>query len=196
MPQPQSVSMPGPLVWSIDLLRQLEWKRFEELCAQFWTRKGYPARLSGPGPDGGIDIVIVDQRDSTKFFAVAQCKAWSSKPVGVEPVRALWGAKDHFKATLALFYGLSGFTSDARAFAEGKHLKLIRGEELLQQIMSMPVGDQADLLAAITQGDYTTPTCPTCDIKMDRRPGRNGKSDFWGCRNFRRCGARTIPCRS
>jgi len=185
----------APLAWNIALIRELEWKRFEELCAQFWSRKGYPARLSGPGADGGVDVVIADQRDPGKIFAVAQCKSWSSKPVGVEPVRALWGAKDHFKANLALFYGLSGFTPDARAFAEGKHLKLISGEELLQQIMAMPDQDRATLLAAITRGDYTTPTCPTCDIKMNRRSGKDGKPDFWGCNNFRRCGAKPIPCR-
>lgn len=193
-PSPRPAS--EPLAWNIALIRELEWKRFEELCTQFWSGKGYPARLSGPGADGGVDVVIADQRDPAKTFAVAQCKAWSSKPVGVEPVRALWGAKDHFKANLALFYGLSGFTPDARAFAEGKHLKLISGEELLQQIRTMPDQDQAVLLAAVTRGDYTTPTCPTCDIKMNRRPGKDGKPDFWGCNNFRRCGAKPIICRT
>lgn len=186
----------APTVWSIALIRELEWKRFEELCALFWQRKGYPARLTGAGADGGVDVVIADQRDPARTFAVAQCKSWSSKSVGVEAVRALWGARDHFKAQLALFYSLSGFTQDARAFAEGKHLKLISGEELLQQIEAMPAADQVTLLAEVTRGDYTTPTCPTCDIKMSRRPGRDGKPDFWGCNNYRRCGARPIVCRS
>lgn len=193
---PTANAASAPFAWNIALIRELEWKRFEELCAQFWSSKGYPARLSGPGADGGVDVVIADQRDPARTFAVAQCKSWSSKPVGVEAVRALWGAKDHFKAQLALFYGLSGFTQDARAFAEGKHLKLISGEELLQQIEAMPAADQAALLAEVTRGDYTTPTCPTCDIKMSRRPGRDGKPDFWGCNNYRRCGARPIVCRS
>lgn len=192
---PTANAASAPLAWNIALIRELEWKRFEELCAQFWSSKGYPARLSGPGADGGVDVVIADQRDPAKTFAVAQCKSWSSKPVGVEPVRALWGARDHFRANLALFYGLSGFTPDARAFAEGKHLKLISGEALLQQIMAMPDQDRAALLTTITRGDYTTPTCPTCDIKMNRRPGKDGKPDFWGCNNFRRCGARPIACR-
>ena len=190
-PTPVSI----PVTWSIDLIRELEWKRFEELCAQFWSIKGYPARLSGPGADGGVDVVIADHRDPGRAFAVAQCKSWTAKPVGVEPVRALWGAKDHFKANLALFYGLSGFTPDAHAFAEGKHLKLISGEALLQQIMAMPEEDRTRLLTAVTRGDYTTPTCPKCDTKMSRRPGKDGKPDFWGCNNFRRCGARPIPCR-
>jgi len=194
-PAATSGNPPAATAWSLALIRALEWKRFEELCVQFWCRKGYPARLTGAGADGGVDVAIADQRDPARIFAVAQCKAWSSKPVGVEAVRALWGAKDHFKATLALFYGLSGFTPDARAFAVGKPLKLISGEELLQQIQSLPATDQAAMLTEVTDGDYTTPTCPTCNTKMNRRPGRDGKPDFWGCNNYRRCGARPIPCR-
>lgn len=185
-----------PTAWNMDLLRSLEWKRFEELCERFWVLKGYPARLTTAGADGGVDVVIPDQRDASKVFAVAQCKSWVSKQVGVEPVRALWGSKDHFKATLALFYGLSGFTDDAKAFAHGKHLKLISGEELLDQIHSLPDSDKNSLLGHVTRGDFTTPTCPACDIKMVRRSGKSGKPDFWGCERFRRCGAQPIPMRS
>lgn len=182
--------------WDMDLLRALEWKRFEELCERFWLLKGYPARLTTAGADGGVDVLIADQRDSSRIFAVAQCKSWTSKPVGVEPVRALWGSKDHFKATLALFYGLSGFTGDAKAFAEGKHLKLISDEELLHQIRSLPDADRVALLDHVVRGDFTTPTCPACDIKMVRRQGKSGKADFWGCERFRSCGAKPIPVRS
>lgn len=185
-----------PAAWDLSLLRALEWKRFEELCERFWLLKGYPARLTSAGADGGVDVVIADQRDASKTFAVAQCKSWTSRPVGVEPVRALWGSRDHFQATLALFYGLSGFTDDAMAFASGKHLKLISGDELLRQIHSLPDADSSSLLAHVTRGDFTTPTCPACDIKMVRRKGKEGKADFWGCERFRTCGARPIPMRT
>lgn len=185
-----------PTQWSMDLLRTLEWKRFEELVERFWVLKGLPARLTAAGADGGIDVVIADQRDPAQAFAVAQCKSWTSKPVGVEPVRALWGSTHHFTAKLALFYGLSGFTDDAKAFAAGKHLKLISGEDMLMQIRSMSESDQAALLGHVTRGDYITPTCPKCDIKMVRKQGKAGKADFWGCERFRTCGAKLIPMRS
>ncbi|MGH8539140.1 MAG: restriction endonuclease [Stenotrophobium sp.] len=185
-----------PTEWTLPLIRELEWKRFEELCEGFWKAKGYLANLTGPGADGGVDVVIQDRADPSKIFAIIQCKHWSSKQVGVETVRALWGAKDHFKAKLAIFYGMSGFTDDAVRFAAEKHLKLVNGEELLTQIKTLESNQQAYLLEQVTRGDYTTPTCPNCDIKMVRREGKGGKVDFWGCRNFRRCGARPITIRA
>lgn len=184
----------APTQWSAQLLRALEWKRFEELCEGFWKAKGHAARGTGPGADGGVDVVIADSRDPDKTFAVVQCKAWS-KPVGCEPVRALWGTREHLGAPLAIFYSVAGFTPDARAFAEGKHLKLVSGHELLTQLETLPPEASTALLQHVTRGDYTTPSCPTCEIKMTRRPGRGGRGDFWGCRNFRACGTRPIPVR-
>jgi hypothetical protein len=169
-----------PSQWSTQLLQLLEWKRFEEVCEGFWKAKGYPARSTGPGSD--------------RVFAVAQCKAWS-KPVGVEPVRALWGAREHFGAQLAIFYSAAGFTVDARAFAEGKHLKLVAADELLAQLQTLPQAESAALLRHVTRGDYTTPSCPKCEIKMIRKPGRAGRSDFWSCPNFGSCRTRLIPVR-
>jgi len=180
--------------WSMDLLKGMEWKRFEELCLEFWLIKGYPASLTGPGADGGVDIVIADRADANKAFAIAQCKSRSQR-IGVEPVRALWGSKDHFKAALAIFYSVSGFSPDATAFAEGKHLKLIDGDVLLEQIGKLPAHDQIALLAKITRGDYTTPSCPKCEIKLVKRPGGGGRPDFWGCKNFRACRYQGMPMR-
>jgi len=186
---------PAPsLTWRLELLVEMDWKRFEELCQAFWIIKGFPARLTGPGADGGVDVVIADRRTPDKTFAVAQCKS-HVQPIGVETVRALWGSKDHFNATLAIFYSVSGFSSAAKEFAAGKHLKLIDGPELLKQIQQLPAADQASLLAKMTQGDYTTPSCPKCEIKLVRHAGKNGRPDFWGCKNFRRCGLQPRPVR-
>jgi restriction system protein len=184
-----------PAQWSVDLLKALEWKRVEEVCEGFWKAKGYPARVTGPGTDGGVDVIIADHRDPTKVFAVAQCKAWS-KPVGVEPVRALWGVRDHFGAQLAIFYSVAGFSSDARAFADGKHLKLVSGDELLAQLLTLPQIERTALLQHVTRGDYSTPSCPKCEVKMIRKQGQPGRSDYWACPNFRACRTRPMPVRT
>lgn len=181
--------------WSMEFVRALEWKRFEELCECYWVAKGYPAKLTGPGSDGGVDVVISDRADATKVFAVIQCKAWSSKQVGVDSVRALWDAKDHFKAQLALFYSLSGFTDDAVRFASEKHFKLVSGEELLKQVLALPAEAQQTLLAHVGRDDFRTPTCPMCDVKMVRRKGKEGKPDFYGCPNVRACGTHSYSVR-
>lgn len=196
-PPPQGGTSPveTPTRWSADLLNALEWKRVEEVCEGFWKAKGFLARATGPGSDGGVDVMISDNRDPSKVFAVAQCKAWS-KPVGVEPVRALWGAKQHFGAELAIFYSIAGFSSDALAFAAGKHLKLVSGDELLSQLVALPLAESEPLLQQVTRGDYSTPSCPKCEVKMNRKRGLPGRSDYWACPNFRSCRTRPLRARA
>ena len=46
---------------------------------------------------------------------------------------------------------------------------------------------QAGLLRLATAGDYTTPTCPSCAVKMTKREPKAGGKTFWGCVNFPRC---------
>jgi hypothetical protein len=191
-PTPGTVARPTE--WTASLLRSLEWRRFEEVCEGIWRANGYTARGTGPGSDGGIDIVIADRQDADKIFAVAQCKAWS-KPVGVEPVRALWGAKDHFGAQRAIFYSVSGFSTEASNFAAGKHLKLVTGDELLRQLQTLAEAERTALLSHVTRGDFSTPSCPKCEIKMIRKAGRAGRSDFWSCPNFGSCRTRPIAVR-
>lgn len=191
-PTPDPVARPTE--WTASLLRALEWKRFEEVCEGLWKANGYAARGTGPGSDGGVDVIIADHLNPDRVFAVAQCKAWS-KPVGVEPVRALWGAKDDFGAQLAVFYSVSGFSTEASNFAAGKHLKLVSGDELLKQLQALAEAERAALLQHVTRGDYVTPSCPKCEIKMIRKAGRAGRSDFWSCPNFGSCRTRPIAVR-
>lgn len=74
--------------------------------------------------------------------------------------------------------------------AQRNPLKLINGDELLRRIQGLPEGARSQLLDAATKGDYTTPTCPRCGVKMVRRVARSGTnpgSEFWGCPTYPRC---------
>ena len=181
--------MPRPTAWSLDLIRLMEWKRFEELCEGYWRAKGYRAELTGMGADGGVDVNLYAPSDPTQLFAVIQCKSWMDQ-VGVKEIRELWGVTSHLNIKLALFYALSGYTDEAKAFASQKHFKLFTGKDLLSQVQSLPADQQSALLDHTTRGDYTTPTCSKCDVKMEvkegKKEGRKGDK-YWGCINYPRC---------
>ena len=49
------------------------------------------------------------------------------------------------------------------------------------------------LLAFATEGDWTTPTCPSCGVKMAARDSSRGR--FWGCIRYPKCRA-TLPMRT
>ena len=45
----------------------------------------------------------------------------------------------------------------------------------------------ASLLRFATQGDFRTPTCPACALKMIPRKSTTHGRKFWGCRNYPSC---------
>ncbi|MDR3418258.1 MAG: restriction endonuclease [Nevskia sp.] len=180
---------PAPSVtdWSLDLIRALEWKRFEELCERFWKAKGYRAEPTGDGADGGIDIKLYSPSEPSRLLAVIQCKSRSSENVGVSTVRELFGVMHHVNAPMGILVTSSDFHPAARQFAQGKRIQLIGGEALLAQIEALPDEAGKALLQEITRDDYLSPTCPSCGEKMVKRSRKSDGAKFWGCRNYPRC---------
>jgi len=175
-----------PAEWSIGVIRDIEWKRYEDVCQKFYEMKGIRSETTQLGPDGGIDIRLY-QDDSGRPTSIVQCKAWGERFVGVKPVRELLGVMTHEKIGKAFFMTSGKFSDDAKELAKSNRITLIDGEMLLMMIKRLPEGDQGRLLEFATDGDYTIPSCPSCGIKMRRVPGTAGRSDFWGCLNFPKC---------
>lgn len=179
-------STPTPTEWSIELLRDLEWKRFEDVCQKFYALKGIRSETTPLGPDGGIDIRLY-QDESGKATSIIQCKSWGKRLVGVQPVRELLGVMVHEKIGKAFFMASGNFSDEAKAFAQSNPITLINGDMLVAMIKRLPAAEQRTLLTFATQGDFTTPTCPSCGIKLRHVAGIGGRPDFWGCQNYPRC---------
>jgi len=182
----RATNSPPPTEWSIDLLRDLEWKRFEDVCQQFYALKGIRSETTPLGPDGGIDIRLY-QDDSDTPTSIVQCKAWGKRYVGVQPVRELLGVMAHEKIEKAFFMASGNFSDEAKSFAQINRITLINGDMLVAMIKRLPDAERQALLAFATEGDFRTPTCPSCGIKMRHVEGTSGRTDFWGCRNYPRC---------
>lgn len=174
-----------PEEWSLQLLRMLEWKRFEEVATAYYRMKGYDAEATCTGADGGVDIVIKTKQDSTPF-CIVQCKAFHTRQVGVKPVRELLGVMSARDIKLGVFMTTSEFTGEARELASANNIKLINGREFLDEIQKLAPDDRKNLLLLATEGDFTTPTCVSCNVKMTWRDGGAYKP-FWGCVNYPRC---------
>lgn len=184
--QTADTAKPRPTEWSLELIRDLEWKRFEDVCQQFYEKKGIRSDTTNLGPDGGIDIRLY-QDDSGRPTSIVQCKAWGERYVGVKPIRELLGVMTHEKIGKAFFMTSGSYSDEAKAVAQANRITLIDGNMLLMMIQRLPAPERESLLAFATQGDYATPTCPGCGIPMLAKKGTNGRPDFWGCQNYPRC---------
>jgi restriction system protein len=179
-----------PVAWSLELIQSLEWKRFEDLCAEFYREKGICCVTTPLGPDGGIDIRLMQGEGKNKdaTTAIVQCKAWGDRLVGVKPVRELLGVMTHEKIPKAFFMSSGGFTDDARSVAVANRITLLDGKRFLDMIEHLSGASRQRLLVFATAGDYATPSCPGCGVKMVAREDAKGK--FWGCVAFPKCRGR------
>lgn len=171
--------------WTAELLSVLEWKRFEEVCAGLFERLGFITKSTTHGADGGIDICLY-QPPSNLPVAVVQCKSWTSK-VGVNVVRELRGVMTSDGVAEGIFVTTSTYSDDAVAFASANHIDLMDGKAVLNAILKLPEEQQSSLLRLATAGDYTTPTCASCGVKLIRRKPKAGGKPFWGCVNYPKC---------
>jgi restriction system protein len=162
----------------------MEWKRFEYLAAAYYERIGFRTEPIGWGADGGVDVKLF-RGDLPNPVSIVQCKAWNGKAVAVSEVRELLGVMTDSKVKTGVFLTTSSFTAPAVEFAEGNLIALVDGKQFLGRILALPSDVQAELLAVACEGDWTTPSCPSCAIKLVVREGQRGR--FWGCMNFPRC---------
>src|SRR6266550_550796 len=151
--------------WSLELLRRLEWRRFEELCAAYYE--------------------VAEGAD--KPPSVVQCKGWSVYTVGIKPVRELRAAMAAAGVPQGVLLACGTFTSEAKEFSRGENIQLIDGGELLRRSGALAPEQGQALLKLATAGDFSTPTCPACGIKMTARTSSTEGRKFWGCLNYPRC---------
>lgn len=161
-------------------LLDMSWQEFELLLAETFREQGYQVtENSGAGPDGGVDMVL--SKGGETFLV--QCKQWRAQRVGVEIVRELYGLMAAHGATGGFVVTAGTFTPDATAFAKGRNIVLVNGEQLMEQL-------SGTTLRATQSASPAQPLCPLCNSSMVQRTARKGPNVgavFWGYSTYPAC---------
>ncbi|WP_171999005.1 restriction endonuclease [Cronobacter sp. JZ38] len=128
----------------LENLLQVTPARFEVIVLDVLHRLGYGGhrddlqRVGGPG-DGGIDgIISLDKLGLEKVYV--QAKRWQNT-VGRPELQAFYGALAGQKAKRGVFITTSGFTAQARDFAQSvEGVVLVDGERLVHLMIEHEVG--------------------------------------------------------
>jgi restriction system protein len=172
--------------WTLALLRHLEWRRFEELCAAYFESLGFAARITR-SPAGGAADIALHLEGAGAPTVLARCKAWSAYPIGIRTLQELRAAMAPAGVGEAVFVTSGKFTQEAVQFAAKERIELIDGARLLEEFAGLAPEKALALLKLATKGDFLTPTCPCCSIKMTSRKSTGEGRAFWGCLNYPRC---------
>lgn len=94
-------------------LEDLSWREFERLCYLYFKSKGYKARETSEGADGGIDLVIFNKQHNANEAIQLKHYLASGNRITVKEIRELNSAKRNHNCPLAMFITTSSFTKDA-----------------------------------------------------------------------------------
>lgn len=193
---------------NLESIRDLPWRRFEELVAEAFRRDGFTViENTGAGADGGVDIRM---RKGGESYLV-QCKNWRKQRIGVTTVREMFGVLAAESAR-GVFIVCSGtFTAEAVRFAKGQPIDLVDGDRLMRWIARVrrdgpdrgtrgtrnyrqrgtPAGEAREFEQhAVDSVHLDAPSCPRCGGSLVVRTARKGKHAgrrFWGCETFPEC---------
>ena len=169
-------------------LRDLSWRDFEQMVGAHFERLGYSVSFTADGADGGIDVFA---RKGSELFLI-QCKQWRATQVGVSVVRELFGVIAARGATGGFVVSIGPFTSDAKAFAEGRNIELVDANTLLRSSGNRPTSTAQSAAPPISP---SSPACPKCGATMVRRLAKQGSNRgqaFFGCSTYPLCRG-TLP---
>ena len=141
-----------PEALSLGLLNAIDWKLFEEVCAEYFRICGFQAVTQSHGPDGGVDVRLYAKDDTSKVENLVQCKQWSNRQVGPKALRELLGVMAASGVRRGTFVTTSTFNGEAFQFARANGIHLIDGKQLTKNLLARTAEEQKRLLDVATRG--------------------------------------------
>jgi len=144
--------------WSLELLRVMDAKRFEFLCASYFEALGFRVEVTHRATESGVDIRLYppNQRRPCGTMASGMVAEGSLLTTGK-------------------------FTAEAVELARERNVTLIDGDDLLGKLLALPAAKRESLLQYATEGAHVTPTCASCGMKMIRKESKEDGKTFWEC---------------
>lgn len=145
---------------AVETVSAMDWHEFEMLVAEAFRQEGYAVKeTGGAGPDGGVDLEL---RKGTELHLV-QCKQWRAFKVNVKTVREFYGVMAARGAAGGFVVTSGTFTADAKAFAQGRNVRLVDGAILLRMITQA----RGALASAQARAGRTTATARSKTVLTD-----------------------------
>ena len=107
------------LATQLNELNKINWRKFEQLTAQFYKNKGYSVSIGKGRKDGGIDITLRKGQD----IILVQCKRWKNN-VGVDVIRALHDEMSHRNYVSGILCCSNDVSRDAKALIKERNYKI------------------------------------------------------------------------
>src|SRR5690348_16874948 len=77
--------------WTPELLKHLEWRRLEELCAAYFEELAFKTAVAHERDDGAAEIYL-SAAGAGQPSVLVRTKTWDPYPIGIKPLHELRAA--------------------------------------------------------------------------------------------------------
>lgn len=126
------------LEYNREKIKRMSPRDFEFFVADIFEELGFSVKVTQQTRDGGKDI-IATKATPIPYTLIIECKHWdANRKVNVSVVRSVYGVQVARQANQSIIVTSSGFTKDARDFAEERQnlMTLWDMDDLLRLIMN------------------------------------------------------------
>lgn len=147
--------------WSPRVLKQIDWRHFDALCAAFFKQAGFSTSTQGLESEAGVDIWV--QSRHMPEPRIVRCRHWESQPVTVKELRDFLGTMSEQSLSHGTYVTSSTFMPDALEFAKANGIQTQDGAALLK-LISHRTPEQQQALLDIAQGAEPSSTPATTPV--------------------------------
>ena len=179
-----------PSEWTLELLRSLDWLHLENLCIDCFEATHEKIIVKKLNEGIGKDIYLYSDLKADQPIGIVRSRTWTTKTISANSLKGLLTEMQQHECSLGVFFAITGYSNEAKAFAEQNQIILLNSTKMMEQIKTLPSSLQNELLNKVTQDDYLVPSCPDCNEKLTLRKATRGyyqNDRFWACPNYPSC---------
>lgn len=127
--------------WVLASVRELSWEGYSALVADIFRRRGH-AVFAGEGPDR--DVIDLEVHRDGYGRVIVNYQLRGLRQINTEPLQEMVQVAQRNGAESALLITDGDFSDDAYRFAAEHPLILVDGEELLELVLELTLGDEKE----------------------------------------------------
>ncbi len=170
--------------WTAAVLRQMDWRRFADLCVAYYRETGKFCTVTPLAGSKGIDIRLFDTLGGP-VTGISRCWGWGVHRVPSSQLAELRAIMLREKIAQGAWLTNARFGDEIVRFGEENRIAALDCRRFLALLLKLPPESRRHLFEMATEGDWDTPTCPLCEAKMGRR--QIAAEDYWACLKFPSC---------
>jgi hypothetical protein len=157
------------VLWTPDLVSGLDWRRLTEIMRAMAVNSGFALGPTHLTPAASTDFLMTQGSNGNTASFLVRLAPWNKWVATADCLEDFTKKLAPLKQTRGIYLAPLGFAPSAVHEARKAGIELVDAAMLAQRLEQLPVEHRLFYLDVGTAGDASTPSCPICLKRLERR---------------------------